>query len=122
MQMAIARNAKGTTHIHIVCQRGAGSSVTFPVGEFLCVTILADIYSFSMCIMGHREFSYWRSTLSSPFTSGIVKGGQPLTGVVGASKPGGLEVPYFFLSLLAPPAVASKRRNKSFWWNTRPAA
>src|SRR6266550_468879 len=43
--MAIARSAKGTTHINIVCQRGAGSTVTFPVGEFSPVIILADIYN-----------------------------------------------------------------------------
>src|SRR6266567_9529870 len=47
--MAIARSAKGTTHINIVCQRGAGSTVTFPVGEFSSAIILVDIYS-TRCI------------------------------------------------------------------------
>src|SRR5437764_11956068 len=113
MQMAIARNAKGTTHIHIVCQRGAGSSVTFPVGEFLCVTILADIYSFSMCIMGHPEFSYWRWTLSSTFTSGIVKVGQPLNGVEGVSHPGGLVDSFHFFRITLIPYVAHNSNYKT---------
>src|SRR6266567_2470273 len=47
--MAIARSPKGTTHINIVCQRGAGSTVTFPVGEFSSAIILVDIYS-TRCI------------------------------------------------------------------------
>src|SRR2546430_6919595 len=47
--MAIARSAKGTTHINIVCQRGPGSTVTLPVGEFSSAIILVDIYS-TRCI------------------------------------------------------------------------